>query len=567
MIICGIKSTHDGALALIDNGKLIFSYEMEKLANNHRHKEFCLTMNEIEDILQSYGYELGQVDRWVLDGWRGDKLGTRCIFKDVPFLYEGKKVDISLAQYGHLVQKEENILKQQSYELEEINFSYDSYPHVAGHILGAYCSSPFAKAGEDAFVLVWDGGMPPQLFYYQTKENKVSNLGPIMYLLGCIYVDFPHKFEPYCNYKKHVSIAGKLMAYIALGEARPAIVEAYNKIYDEITASFDLEKLEINNISQITDSFIDAAKEYADTHSVKHQDILMSLHAFLQERLVKHLEDSIKKYPDFTKNLCFAGGNALNIKWNSAIRQRGIIKNLWVPPFPNDSGSALGVACCAMVKETPLRALDWDVYSGPQFIASQEKAKGFKARSCSLEELALILHETNEPVLFLQGRAEIGPRALGNRSILAAPASPNMKELLNELKVREGYRPVAPICLEEDAPKVFSPGTPDPFMLFEHLVKKEWKDKVPAIVHLDGSSRLQTVNEKENKPIYDLLTYYKEKSGIPLLCNTSANLNGAGFFPDLKTAIEWGRVNYIWSEGILYAAEVSFSPLKVQSIH
>ena len=152
----------------------------------------------------------------------------------------------------------------------------------------------------------------------------------------------------------------------------------------------------------------------------------------------------------------------------------------------------------------------------------------------------------------MNGRAESGPWALGNRSILAAAVSPDMKLQLNKLKGREAYCPVAPVCLEEDAPEIFTPGHRDPYMLFEHQVKLSWKDRVPAICHIDGTARLQTVNKEQNPGIYFLLKRYKELSGIPLLCNTSANFNGKGFFPDISSVMDWGKVNFIWHAGKLY---------------
>jgi carbamoyltransferase len=123
-----------------------------------------------------------------------------------------------------------------------------------------------------------------------------------------------------------------------------------------------------------------------------------------------------------------------------------------------------------------------------------------------------------------------------------------MKKLLNMIKGREDYRPVAPICLEEDAAEVFSPGSPDPYMLYEHIVRDGWKDKVPAICHLDGTARLQTVNREENAAIHELLGHYKKLSGVPLLCNTSANFNGRGFFPDVASVMVWDKVNFIWND-------------------
>jgi carbamoyltransferase len=136
-----------------------------------------------------------------------------------------------------------------------------------------------------------------------------------------------------------------------------------------------------------------------------------------------------------------------------------------------------------------------------------------------------------------------------------------MKRVLNYIKNREDYRPVAPICLEEDAKDIFAPGSKDPYMLFDHIVRPKWKDRIPAVCHLDGTARLQTVNEAENPVLYRLLIEYKRLSGTPLLCNTSANYSGKGFFPDLSSAMKWGKVNYVWCDNALYEKEkkVTFS--------
>lgn len=127
-----------------------------------------------------------------------------------------------------------------------------------------------------------------------------------------------------------------------------------------------------------------------------------------------------------------------------------------------------------------------------------------------------------------------------------------MKDRLNDVKGRERYRPVAPICLEARAPEVFTPGVPDPYMLFEHEVRPDWQNRVPAVVHLDGTARVQTVGPRDDPFVFEVLTEYERLSGIPLLCNTSANLNGSGFFPDVRSAMRWGRVPAVWSDGMLY---------------
>ena len=226
---------------------------------------------------------------------------------------------------------------------------------------------------------------------------------------------------------------------------------------------------------------------------------------------------------------------------------------MWVPSFPNDSGSALGTAAAKMVALGS--ATRWTGTSTPARSSGRAHpaaGSGWTSEPCDAATLARYLHEDGLVVVALNGRAELGPRALGNRSILAAATSAPMKRHLNDIKRREEYRPVAPGCLEDRAPAVFDPGTPDPYMVFDHRVRPRWADRVPAVVHLDGTARLQTVNHAQNPVVAELLVEYERLSGIPMLCNTSANHLGKGFFPDVATAAEWDGVDAIWSDGVLH---------------
>jgi carbamoyltransferase len=555
MTICGIKLTHDGAIALIDDGKLVFSYEMEKLDNNSRYSEFCISMERVGEILGEHGYELQEIDQLVIDGW--DDWDPATLIPGKPkrkyslrIPVDGdKEVKITeIAAYGHFVKEEENLLQASTFTSKGRELAYKSYQHVSSHVLGAYCSSPFAVRKEDSFILVWDGGMPPQLFYYRYQENEVLNLGHLFLLAGYMYINFSHEFAPFSSLEKDLSIAGKVMAYVALGEVVPEVLVRYREIFAELNATVGHMEKNMDTVAVLTAEFISHAKEFHMAGKIEDRHMLTSFHAFLQELLLENLQKKVREYPSFTRNLCFAGGSALNIKWNSSIRDSGMFERMWVPPFPNDAGSAIGTACCEMIATDKIRALDWNVYSGPAVKGSESLPSIYSVCYCSLEDLAKILHVYNEPVVFLNGSAELGPRALGNRSILAAAVTPGMKKLLNMIKGREDYRPVAPICLEEDAAEVFSPGSPDPYMLYEHIVRDGWKDKVPAICHLDGTARLQTVNREENAAIHELLGHYKKLSGVPLLCNTSANFNGRGFFPDVASVMVWDKVNFIWND-------------------
>ncbi|MGB5929570.1 MAG: carbamoyltransferase N-terminal domain-containing protein [Cyclobacteriaceae bacterium] len=555
MKICGLKLTHDGAVALIDGNKLLFSIELEKLRNNPRYKELDDTLL-VREVLASEGYSPDDIDVFAIDGWGGYDQDALAI---QPRLQIGemhnfltarngeKGFSLPVAQYRER-QLNADVLESWTFvglEIGDKNYSYESYLHVTGHIMSAYATSPFAARGEEAFVLIWDGGMFPRMYHFDPVKKTVRNLGPLFLLIGNIYTIFSQHFGPFKVKggfaKDDLSIAGKVMAYIAKGENREELWPHFEEIYKK---SFDAPM-------GFANKFAAEFKQRIEGQSFSDEDILCSFHHYLGDLLLQKLTKKIKRQAKGTPNLCMAGGCALNIKWNSLIRRSGLFASVYVPPFPNDSGSAIGAACAAMLHHTGHVAVNWDVYSGPK-PEEQIPEAGWTSTDCSLEELARLLHEKNEPVVFLNGRAELGPRALGNRSIIAAPVSNAMKGILNEVKDRESYRPVSPICLEEDAPGIFEPGSPDPYMLFDHMVREEWLDRIPAICHLDRSARLQTITEQRNPEIARLLKAYKDLSGVPMLCNTSANHKGSGFFPDVRSVTDWGRVNYVWSAGKLY---------------
>ena len=193
------------------------------------------------------------------------------------------------------------------------------------------------------------------------------------------------------------------------------------------------------------------------------------------------------------------------------------------------------------------------MYAGPHVLPTPAPLPGWSESYCDVDRLAALLLK-GHPVVVLEGRAEIGPRALGHRSLLAMPES-GMQDRLNQIKGRELWRPVAPVVLESEAHKYFKPGTPDPYMLFDHKTLPVVRAQLPAILHMDGTARIQTVNAQQDPLMYTLLTHIKETGRPAVLCNTSANLNGSGFFPSAAEAMRWGKVDYVWDEGTLYTKE------------
>jgi carbamoyltransferase len=553
MLICGVKVSHDGGIAIIDGNRLICSIEVEKLGNAPRYSSLeeldCVT-----EILEAEGIAVTDVDQFVVDGWWAEGTDE---YASVATAASGKRTILPVAPY---VEHASQLDPLHRYTFSDHDFSsrcrgYSSYHHASNHLIGAYCASPFARRAEDALVLVWDGGMTPHLYEVSARHRTAKVVSLLLPLTGNVFADFCAHFEPFLmesegmdpdeHLKRYLAIAGKAMAYAGLG----TVDESAFVLFDDIIARRRAKPSEVGDI---------LGAELAANRDLMfpvagNADLIATFQAYVGRLLLNRLTAvAARRFPGPKRNLVLSGGCALNIKWSSAIRASGIFAETWIPPFPNDSGAAIGTACCEMFRTSSDPALDWDVYRGPRLATSAADLAGWISWECDEQELAWILHTEEEPVVVLSGRAELGPRALGNRSILAPARGREMKGRLNEMKDRADYRPVAPVCLESRVNGVFVPGGPDRYMVFEHTVRPEWAERIPAIVHVDGTARLQVISPAADSPTARILTEYERLTGIPVLCNTSANYSGRGFFPDVASAAAWGRARYIWSDGRLY---------------
>lgn len=263
-------------------------------------------------------------------------------------------------------------------------------------------------------------------------------------------------------------------------------------------------------------------KSLAASHS---QRIFDRFHAVAE----KHLTEG---YP-----LVIAGGCGLNCDWNTQWLNSGLFADVFIPPVPNDAGSAVGTAIDAQRHLTGNAKLEWDVYSGAEFRYDVARiGDPFEFVESGLDALVEDL-ERGSVVAWAQGRCEIGPRALGNRSLLASAARPEMQERLNQVKGREGYRPIAPICREENVSRYFDWSGASPYML--HFQRVSNPGSLPAVTHVDGSARVQTVTEAANPRLYELLGKVEDRTGVGVLCNTSLNFPGRGFINRTSDLIEY----------------------------
>jgi carbamoyltransferase len=273
----------------------------------------------------------------------------------------------------------------------------------------------------------------------------------------------------------------------------------------------------------------------------EHADLAASVQARLEE-VVLELAQRLHRQTG-ERVLTMAGGVALNCVANAALARRGPFDEVWVQPAAGDAGTALGAALLLAagagerVQPMPTAAL------GRGFDADHIRTELARAR-VPFEEpadlagaVAGVLAEDGV-VAWFQGRAEFGPRALGHRSLLANPTRAENLRRLNDVKGREQFRPIAPMVTDERAAEVFEGQLPSPYMLFTHCVRPAWRDRIPAVVHVDGSARTQTVDRGREPLLAGLLDAFERRTGVPVLVNTSLNTAGRPMVDSPRDALE-----------------------------
>ncbi|MDX1959915.1 MAG: carbamoyltransferase C-terminal domain-containing protein [Leptospiraceae bacterium] len=265
----------------------------------------------------------------------------------------------------------------------------------------------------------------------------------------------------------------------------------------------------------------------------------------LMEEIYFHLLNQLHKKSKFKDNLVLAGGVVFNSVANGKILQNTLFKEVYIPPVPDDSGGSLGASYYVyhQILKHPRKESLSNNYLGPGFNDSeiQDELDKYKVNYSKLENpsyTAAELISFGKIIGWFQGRLEFGDRALGNRSILADPRNPEMKDKVNEtIKYRESFRPFAPSILIEKFSEYFEDATPTPFMEKVFPIKKEKQSLIPAVTHVDGTGRLQTVSKEQNLLYYSLIQEFEKLTGIPIVLNTSFNLKGEPMVSSPKDAI------------------------------
>ena len=559
--ILGISAFyHDSAACILVDGKIIAAAQEERFTRKKHDPNY--PHNAIEFVLKYANLKLSEVDQIVFFEKPFLKferlLETYVAFAPRGFVSFAKAMPLWIKE--KLFQKNLlfNKLKQhdENYKSDENIFFSD---HHLSHAASAFFPSPF----EEAVILTADGVGEWATTTVAVGKNETLEIKKEIHFphsLGLLYSAFTY----YIGFKVN-SGEYKLMGLAPYGT--PIYEDKVKQLFDlKEDGTFRLDQKYFNYATGLTmtnekfNSLFGQKPRNSQNEKITqfHMDIASSIQKVTEEIMIKLARSIREEYG--IKNLCLAGGVALNCVANGKILKEKIFDNIWIQPAAGDAGGSLGAALALWhIDQGNKRSINLNddmkgSYLGTQYnqeeIESELKAAGANFETLKYEELIDKTAEflSNEKAIgWFQGRMEFGPRALGGRSILGDPRSDKMQKNLNlKVKYRESFRPFAPSVLKEDLSEWFDMNVDSPYMLLVASINSNKKiemtskqknlfgidklnikrSEIPAVTHVDYSARIQTVTKNTNKRYYDLISKFKEKTGCSVIVNTSFNVRG-----------------------------------------
>lgn len=535
MIILGVSCFyHDSATAIIKDGKIIAAAQEERFTRVKHDNTF--PYKSIEFCLNSLGIAINEVD-YIAFYEKPILKFTRILEQHVAHFPKSIKVFFdTIPQWLLKKLRLREIFKNELHYHGKIVF----IPHHLSHAAASYYTSPFSEAA----ILTLDGvgeWATTTFGYAKDSHLKLEKQINFPHSLGLFYSAMTAYLGFAVNNDEY-----KVMGLSAYGK-NPK--EYYQKIKNLIklnpdgsfqlnTKYFSYEYRE-KMFNQKLCHLLDGPARVRDSEmNSRYENIAAATQQVFEETLFFMLKKLHQKHP--SKNLILSGGSALNSLANGKILKNTPFKNLYITPDPGDGGASLGAALYLyhhISKTNP--TLLHSPYLGPEYTTWQirKAIKKFKLTSTFISDQKK-LNDTLSDLLikqkvigYFQGHLEWGPRALGNRSILAAATDRNMQDTINaKVKHREMFRPFAPVILREHTKEYFITDKNIPisadYMLLVYPFRKSVQNKVPAVVHVDGTGRLQTIDEISNPRYYQLIKTYYQKTGVPLILNTSFNVKG-----------------------------------------
>lgn len=519
---------HDASACLMIDNKIIAFAEEERFTRK-RYSYDSLPILSTAFCLSKARVNVEDIDK-VVWGW------------DMPRTYKMRRGKLPFSEREIL----EKIFPKDMYQYNNLP-KLEFVNHHLAHAASAYRVSGF----NDASILVLDGqgeNSSGTLAYGKNGNIKVIGKIPISYSLG-------YMMEGACKYLGlRTSDAGKLMGLAGHGKNGKAFDNlvlnkngySFNKfvndkrlIGDELDEQgkvieqwlkYFRSKYNFNIKKETRFDVSKGALTIKIEFNQKHKDFALSVQKTLEE-VVMHLSKLIISKSG-SRNLVIAGGIGLNCTTNGRLVAEDLVDGLFVQPAANDAGVSIGAALEAsyrIYKKHPRKFTH--IYLGPSYSDKQieKELKRLKVPYKKIKNIHKVAAKSlseGKVVAWFQGKMEGGPRALGNRSILANPKIKNMHNIVNEIKSRENWRPLAPSILEENVGDYFETGSISPFMLQTHKVRKERINEIPAVIHNDSTARYQSVSQKTNSKYYALIKEFYRLTGTPIVMNTSLNIGG-----------------------------------------
>lgn len=535
MYILGLTTLGDSAATLIKDGEIVAAIEEERLLRKKHYVGF--PYKAIQYCLDEAGITLKDVEHVGLY-WKPWIVRHKVMIALQSGLISRKMLQVRAQRGSHQLHEKFLTMFQHPKHLREhfgeSNFKFHFVEHHQCHAASAFFVSPFEKAA----ILTWDGtGEDTTTLFSKGEANKIKVLKRIKlpHSLGQFYSAVTN----YLGFNMYSGDEWKVMGLAAYGKPEYYDFFAKRVLTTDGKGGFHYNIKVLDHHLALHYEFpeeivktLGPARKKDEELTEHHWNIAASAQRVLEDTaiyMVNHIKDMTGE-----ENLCMAGGVAFNSVMNGRIFHETPFKNFYVQPAAGDAGCSLGAALMIWHQKlgNPRKFQMNHSYWGPKFTNEEcQKAldeAGLKYQTLPddvlLPKLAKMISE-GAIIGWFNGRMEWGPRALGARSFLADPRDANLREALNhKVKLREWFRPLAPSMLEENGNEVFGKEHHDPFMITVIEVDEDYKPKIPAVVHVDGTARPQMVSKKVNPRYWNLINEFKKITGIPMLLNTSFNV-------------------------------------------
>lgn len=517
--VLGINAVfHDSSAALVENGVVTAALEEERISRRKHGKE-CVPFT---------AWELpSQAARWCLSSRGIDPASLDA----VAYSYEPSLATPFTGEVGGdweglrtlYAKRAPQFLNAAIPGLEHVRFEH--VPHHVAHAASAFLAAPF----ENSAVLVLDGrGERASALFGRWDGRTLETLATVALpnSLGLLYEELTVHLGFHRSSDEY-----KVMGLAAHGTPR---------FLDDMRALVTVHAPQFETPAVDFTQFAPKCPPGGPLDE-RHADLAASVQVRLEEALLELVRWLHCKTGE--RNLCMAGGVALNCVANARIAAEGPFERVWVQPAAGDAGTSLGAALW-VAHALGDRVRPMSTAALGRAWSDQEIAEYLRHAHIPLERCDDVASEVAQViardgiVAWFQGRSEFGPRALGHRSLLANPRYPRNLERLNDVKGREAFRPVAPMVLAERAGDIFEGQLPSPYMLFTHRVRDGWHDRIAAAVHVDGTARIQTVDRRDEPLVARMLDRVDELTGTPVVINTSLNTAGRPMVDEPRDALE-----------------------------